>query len=196
MSRYPEKKSSNLELRLTRSKKAAFMRACEENGVTASEVLRTFIDAYLHRSRSIKLKTLSREVAMTLIRNPIRTLSGASATLAAGFGLAFLVTGTSAAEDQYVQPLNFPTGIVYPGELAAQGIQGSCEVRFSVDTRGFVEPGAKASCTHDGFVRPAENAVYSLRFEPKLMEGKPERMTNLVYPFEFSLNYEPEESGK
>ena len=40
---------------------------------------------------------------------------------------------------------------------------------------------------HD-FARTAENAVYSLRFEPRLENGVPVRMENLVYPFSFSMD--------
>ena len=50
----PVKKSSNLEIRLTHAKKEAFMAACVENDVSASHVLRTFIDAYLQQSRQMK----------------------------------------------------------------------------------------------------------------------------------------------
>ncbi|MFC6197870.1 energy transducer TonB [Ponticaulis profundi] len=196
MPNYPEKKSTQLEIRLTHSKKSSFMKACEENGVTASEVLREFIDAYLRRSRSMKLKNLAKDVAMKLIRNPVKTGIGSSLAVLAGLTASVLLPGTSVAEGQYVQPLNYPKQAVYPKELAQKGVEGKCEVRFSVDAQGVVEPGAKADCTHEGFVRSAENAVYSLQFEPRMKNGKPVRMPNVVYPFEFLMSYEPQAEKK
>ena len=192
MPKYPEKKSTQLEIRLTHSKKSSFMKACENNNVTASEVLREFIDAYLRRSRSMKLKKNAKDVAMKLVKNPVRTGLGTGAAVAVSLGLTTLVTGVSSAENLYVQPLNHPSQVVYPLELAEKGIEGKCEVRFSVDEKGLVEPGAKASCTHEGFVRATENAVYALQFEPRIENGKAVRMENIVYPFEFSMNYKPQ----
>ena len=185
-----EKKTTHLEIRISPDRKRDFMKACADNGTNASDAVRSFVDAYIARSRSIRLKQFAKDVAMKLVKNPVRTSFGTGAALASGLGIAAMLTGVSTAQDQYVQPLNLPTGIVYPTELAENGIEGKCEVRFSVDKRGFVEPGAKADCSHDGFVRPAENAVYSLRFEPNVVDGKPERMTNLIYPFEFSMGFE------
>ena len=51
--RRAEKKSETLEVRLPHSKKEAFKAACEEEGITASHAVRTFIDAYLKRSRRV-----------------------------------------------------------------------------------------------------------------------------------------------
>lgn len=192
MSKYPEKKSTQLEIRLTPTEKSAFMKACEENDSTASEVLRTFIHEYLRQSRSIKLKTFAKDVAMKLLKNPVRTSLGTGAAISAGLGLTVMLSGASTADDLHVQPLNYPSQVLYPTELAEKGIEGKCVVRFSVDENGLVEPGAKADCTHEGFESASENAVYSLRFEPRIKDGKPVRMLNLVYPFEFSMSYEPQ----
>ena len=61
-----EKKSETLEVRLPHSKKEAFMKACEREGITASHAMRTFIDAYLKQSRRVKLKQISQEITMKL----------------------------------------------------------------------------------------------------------------------------------
>ena len=67
-----EKKSETLEVRLPHSKKEAFKAACEEEGITASHAVRTFIDAYLKRSRRVKLKRIAEDITMKLFRNPIK----------------------------------------------------------------------------------------------------------------------------
>ena len=68
-----EKKSETLEVRLPHSKKEAFKAACEEEGITASHAVRTFIDAYLKRSRRVKLKRIAEDITMKLFRNPLKT---------------------------------------------------------------------------------------------------------------------------
>ncbi len=78
-----EKKSESLDVRLPHSKKAAFMAACEEEGITASHAIRTFIDAYLARSRHVKVQRIAKEIANMLIRNPLKTTGLAGASLAA-----------------------------------------------------------------------------------------------------------------
>ena len=188
MIRRREKKTTHLEIRISQSRKDEFMRACEENCTTASDAVRAFVDAYIERSRQVKLKKLAREITMTLIRNPVRTFAGTGVFAASGLVAAFLFAGSAATAAEYVQPLNHPTNIVYPAELARAGVEGNCDVYFSVDTEGLVEPGARAECDHQDFARTAENAVYSLRFEPRLENGVPVRMENLVYPFSFSMD--------
>jgi|GEM_PF-4518296 len=79
----PEKKSETLEVRLPHSKKEAFKAACEEEGITASHAVRTFIDAYLKRSRRVKLKQIAEDITMKLFRNPLKTTGALGATLTA-----------------------------------------------------------------------------------------------------------------
>ena len=91
-----EKKSETLEVRLPHSKKEAFKAACEEEGITASHAVRTFIDAYLKRSRRVKLKRIAEEITMKLFRNPIKA-AGIAGT---GIIAAILFSASpSAAED-------------------------------------------------------------------------------------------------
>jgi len=47
-----EKKSERLELRLPHSKKQAFIQACDEQGDTASNALRRFINSYIRRANA------------------------------------------------------------------------------------------------------------------------------------------------
>ena len=91
-----EKKSETLEVRLPHSKKEAFKAACEEEGITASHAIRTFIDAYLKRSRRVRVKRIAEDITMKLFHNPIK------AAVIAGTGIiaAILFSASpSAAED-------------------------------------------------------------------------------------------------
>lgn len=96
-----EKKSESLEVRLPHSKKQAFMEACEREGITASQAVRTFIDVYVRRSRRTKLKTICQDLAMKLIRNPFKTAGISIATLAGA--LAFTATPSIADEDAFTR---------------------------------------------------------------------------------------------
>lgn len=91
MTKRREKKSESLEIRLPYSQKQAFMEACRERGMTASDVLREFIAAELQPEPETP-----RSWAMTLRNNPLKTAAGgiSAALAAATFG-----TGVSFAEE-------------------------------------------------------------------------------------------------
>lgn len=75
----------------------------------------------------------------------------------------------------------------YPQSLASRGVQGSCDVRFSVDTRG--RPfGISAQCTDAGFVRAAEQAVSKSEFAPKIVNDRAVERRNVVFPIDFSMD--------
>ena len=116
----PEKKTEMIEVRLPHSKKAAFRQACEEEGITVSHAVRTFVDAYLRRSRRMKAKRIARDISMTLIRNPIKTTSGVGGTLA-GIAAMIALTASPSFADRDVQPIQHPAP-VYPADLASQSI--------------------------------------------------------------------------
>jgi outer membrane biosynthesis protein TonB len=178
----PEKKTEMIEVRLPHSKKEAFKRACEEEGITVSHAVRTFVDAYLRRSRRMKAKRIAKDISMTLIRNPLKTTGGLGATLAAAFGIATLATAPSFA-DRDTQPIDVPKP-EYPIDLASQGISTRCENYFDVSPEGYVI-NLEVECGHPGFVESSRNAVSTLRFEPKIIDGKAVTRKGVVYPLEY-----------
>lgn len=187
MRRRSEKKISNLEIRISPSKKEAFMKACEENDTNASDAVRTFVDAYIAQSRQLKLKQIAKGIAMTILQNPVKSAAGFAAPVAGAVTATLLMTSPSVAQPEYVAPLSHPTAVIYPADMAEQEIEGTCDVYFSVDTAGRVMPGAKAECSHPGFEKSASDAVYQLRFEPFERNGKPVLRDNLIYPFSYEL---------
>lgn len=183
----PEKKTEMIEVRLPRSKKDAFKRACEEEGITVSEAVRTFIDAYLQRSRTVRLKRIAKEISMTLIRNPIKTTGGIGGLVAAAFAGATLFTAPSFA-DRDTQPIEYPRP-EYPDDMVAQNISAHCNGYFDVTPEGYVT-NLDVKCGHPGFIDSARNAIATLRFEPKVVDGKTVKRTGVVYPIVYQLTDE------
>ena len=183
----PVKKSSNLEIRLTHAKKEAFMAACVENDVSASHVLRTFIDAYLQQSRQVKLKRIAKDIAMTFIHNPVKTTLGIGSMFCGGIVAAGLLAAPGMTQI-YLEPLEPPVP-VYPADMADEGLGAKCEVTFTVSAEGTVEKDVIANCTHLGFDDSAISAVLQLTYEPTLKNGQPTRVENVVYPLEYMIEY-------
>jgi len=180
----PEKKSETLEVRLPHSKKEAFMEACERDGITASHAMRSFIDAYLKRSRGVKLQQIIQDTTMTLIKNPVKTTGGLAA-LTLGT-IAFLAGPSTAQLDRDAQPIEPPTWIVYPTPMLEAGITSECEAKFDVSKDG-VPMDIKVSCSHDGFTVTTHQATERLRFDPKLVDGEPVERRGVVYPYSYNL---------
>lgn len=188
--RRKEKKSEMIEVRIPHSKKQAFMKACDEEGITASHAIRTFIDAYLKRSRRMKVKQVAQELSMTLIRNPIKT-TGSIGAVTAALIAAFTLTAGPSAADRDAQPIGYPTPI-YPEAMIAENMSADCEGRFDVTAKGYVVD-LNVTCTHPGFVDSATQAIATLRFEPKIVNGEPVRRTGVVYPIQYQITPETED---
>lgn len=180
----PEKKTEMIEVRLPHSKKDAFKQACEDEGITVSHAVRTFIDAYLRRSRRMKAKRIAKDISMTLIRNPIKTTGGVSGSVAAVLGLTALFSAPSFA-DRNTQPIDHPTPD-YPIDLASAGVSARCDNYFDVSPEGLVI-NLDVKCGHPGFVTSSRNAVASLRFEPKRVDGVAVIRKGVVYPLEYTV---------
>lgn len=91
-----------------------------------------------------------------------------------------------AINDRDAQPIRPPVP-TYPTRALERGTEGSCDVRFDVDTRG--KPyNIQADCTDSVFVREAERAVAKVEFAPKIVRGKPAERRNVVYPLVFELD--------
>ena len=90
-----------------------------------------------------------------------------------------------AISDRDAQPIRPPVP-TYPSRAAERGTEGSCEVRFDVDTRGRPY-NVEATCTDNIFRREAEKAVSRVEFAPKIVRGQPAERRNVVYPLEFTL---------
>ena len=180
----PEKKTEMIDVRLPHSKKEAFKRACEEEGITVSHAVRTFVDAYLRRSRRMKAKRIAKDISMTLIRNPIKTTGGLGAAITAALGVAALSASPSFS-DRDTQRIELPKP-VFPIDLADQGISAHCDNYFDISAEGYVI-NLEVKCGHPGFIASSRNAVATLRFEPKLKDGVAVVRKGVVYPVVYYL---------
>ncbi|MEO1028344.1 MAG: EF-hand domain-containing protein [Pseudomonadota bacterium] len=147
MKQRKEKKSETLEVRLPHSTKRDFMDACEREGITASQAVRTFIDVYVRRSKRANLKTISQDLAMKLIKNPLKTIGiSASALFAA---LAFSAAPSMADNDSfatldkdgdgYITKEDKPAGAIileHLGEIDTNGDGKISEAEFTEGTKG------------------------------------------------------------
>lgn len=179
-----EKKTEMIEVRLPHSKKEAFKQACEEEGITVSHAVRTFIDAYLRRTRRERAKRIAKDISMTLVRNPIKTTGTFAGALAAFVGGVIMLSAPSYA-DRDTQPIS-PPAPEYPPLLAIDNISARCDNYFDVTPEGYVT-NLDVKCGHPGFVESSRNAVAKLRFEPKIIDGKPVKRTGVVYPIYYQL---------
>lgn len=116
---------------------------------------------------------------------PTPTIQGAAPTEAPRAQVNTFNIDPVAISDRDAQPIRPPVP-TYPNRAAERGTEGSCDVRFDVDTRGRPY-NVKAECTDSVFKREAERAVSRVEFAPKIVRGKAAERRNVVYPLEFKL---------
>ncbi len=74
----------------------------------------------------------------------------------------------------------------YPQRAIDRNIEGTCEVRMDLDTRGRPY-NVTANCTDRIFKSPAERAVRKVEFSPRVIRGQAVEQHGVVYPLEFKL---------
>lgn len=181
----PEKKSESLDVRLPYRVKRNFMAAARTHGETASAAVRRFIEGYIAETEAGQSETAIKELTMTVKRNPMKSLAVAASAAMAAFMFA---AQPSIADDRDAQPIA-PPKVTYPDAMIAQKIGSNCEIKFDVTAEGFVE-NVVPECDHPGFVDSARNAVLTLRFKPKFVDGKPVPRKNVVYPISYHIAFE------
>ena len=172
MTKRREKKSESLEIRLPYSQKQAFMEACRERGVTASDVLRSFIADELEPA---EVSPGEANLVETARNNPLKTAAGGiSAVLAAAtFG-----TGVGFAEDSTFE--RFDTnrdGIVSYGEftdsLSGSGDEGALDQvqrRIEIETDGGAVPTPPEPTQHHRDLFKNLDADHSESLTPEELE--------------------------
>ena len=79
----------------------------------------------------------------------------------------------------------------YPNGAARMGLQGFCQVQFSVDTRGRTG-NIYPRCSHPEFCANATAALENVRFMPARRDGRIVVRDGVVYPLEFRIVGMPE----
>ena len=188
---HPEKLSERLEIRLHHSVKQRFLAACRRTGDVPSDVLRAAMKSYIEKVEAAEQSNLAKELSMTLIRNPLKTLTTLGTSIAA---VVMFTAAPSVAEDRDALPISPPL-IVYPTEMAKAGISADCEARFDVSKDGVPE-NIRATCSHEGFVEEVVRAAGTMKYRPKLVNGNAMLSEDVVYPISFALSVDdlsPEE---
>ena len=90
--------------------------------------------------------------------------------------------------DEDAQPI-LPPVPSYPPMAQMLGMEGYCEVRFSVDENGYTFS-LTTSCTQPIFCYQSKRAVSLARFEPKRVGGRAMPRFNVVYPLMYMLGEE------
>jgi hypothetical protein len=129
-----EKKSETLEIRLPYTQKQAFMAACRERGVTASDTLRRLID------EEMTPVSEGRSWARTLRRNPLKAAASFVGTALAAVTFS---TGASFAEDDVFDRLDRDSDGVVTYEEFEKGLQQGD--RAEVETKVELRNGQTAS---------------------------------------------------
>ncbi|MGB3625254.1 MAG: TonB family protein [Henriciella sp.] len=97
-----------------------------------------------------------------------------------------LAIGPVAISDRDVRPIRPPVP-TYPARAAERALEGACNVRLDVNTRG--RPfNVEAECTDGVFKREAERAVRRVEFVPKIVRGRAVERHNVIYPLDFRLD--------
>ena len=117
---------------------------------------------------------------------PTPSIQGAAPTELNVDRLDSLAIDPVAISDRDAQPIRPPVP-TYPQRAAERGIEGTCDVRFDVDTRGRPY-NVQANCSDSVFKREAERAVQRVEFAPKIVRGQPAERRNVVYPLQFQLD--------
>lgn len=119
------------------------------------------------------------------INLPTPQIAGAAPTELNLGRMESLAIDPVAISDRDAQPIRAPQPS-YPQRAAERGKEGTCDVRFDVDTRGRPY-NVVATCTDNVFKREAERSVSKVEFAPKIIRGKAAERKNVVYPLEFNL---------
>ena len=117
MSKRQEKKSESIEVRLPYSQKQAFMDACKDEGLTASEALRAEISTFLLSRARRSQRNASVKETWNMIKQNRKKTAGTLTALAAGAALFAAVP--SSAEDALFRAYDKNgDGVLTSGEIS------------------------------------------------------------------------------
>ena len=99
--------------------------------------------------------------------------------------IRFAPSAPQAMGERIAQAIRPPVAS-YTRSMASKGLEGTCDVHFSLSTRGLPYD-VTANCSHAGFEKEAVHAVSRAEFLPEIRQGVPVESHNYVYPMEFRL---------
>jgi protein TonB len=75
----------------------------------------------------------------------------------------------------------------YPTRALDKGVQGSCTVRYTVNTEGRVENSEALSDCHPFFIKPSLEATKSFKYTPRMVDGKAVKVLNVKNSFQYRI---------
>lgn len=152
----PEKRSESLEIRLGYSAKQAFMDACREQGVTASEVVRAYVESYPVRKRNWALPNVQLPEF-----NPMH------ASLLSVFTIALLASSVPGATPAIAdRDYNSPEEVW--ADLDADGNGHATQVEFFA-LAGFTPEGRMGQDMRDEVIETTRDAL--AEYGPIIIDG-------------------------
>ncbi len=75
----------------------------------------------------------------------------------------------------------------YPSDMAARGIEGFVRVQYTVTESGSTDDVVVINSSNRGFERNAVKAVQKFKFKPRIVDGQPQAVSNVLSLIEFKL---------
>ncbi len=162
MAKRQEKKSESIEIRLPYSQKTAFIEACREQGLSASEALRNQIDFFMNQNKKPRRLSLIGAPLNMLERHKKKTFTAVAGT-ATVMSLAFAMP--SAADNSVFKSFDRDgNGVLTAGEISAND-----SAVFSI-----LDKDKSGKITPDEFKQNAEVIDVRDSMVPSEEKGKPD----------------------
>ncbi len=75
----------------------------------------------------------------------------------------------------------------YPPRALDKGVQGTCTVRYTVNTSGLVEGAEALDNCHAFFIKPSLEATKTFRYTPRIVDGKAVKVSNVKNTFQYRI---------
>jgi len=75
----------------------------------------------------------------------------------------------------------------YPSRALDKGIQGTCTVRYNVNSKGRVENPEVLDDCHPFFIKPSLSATKSFRYTPRIVDGMAVNVPNVKNTFQYRI---------
>lgn len=75
----------------------------------------------------------------------------------------------------------------YPQRALDKGVQGSCTVKYTVNTQGLAEDAEALSDCHAFFIKPSLEATKTFRYTPRIVDGKAVKVPNVKNTFQYRI---------
>ena len=79
---------------------------------------------------------------------------------------------------------------IYPDRALSRGLEGYCDMRFDVNTKGEVINPTSNYCSNSIFERPSKRAVKKFKYSPAIIDGQPANSVDVSTRITFKIDNE------